>query len=108
MCIGDVHGFQKRLPEFLSSNRPKFEPLSGESFPVDHFMKLDLMANIEAFFEARKTSIQMAQSFHPELWDKESDHPEYAKYTPYIMLRHLLMHDHAHLYRIEDLGNGIR
>ena len=32
---------------------------------------------------------------------------EYWKYTPYIMLRHLLMHDHSHLYKIEDMGYRI-
>jgi hypothetical protein len=108
LCIGDLHGFQKRLPVFQDAKRPIFEPLSGESFPPDHFMKLDLMENIEAFFKIREETISMAMSFNADLWDKESDHPEYSRYTPYIMLRHLLMHDHAHLYKIEDLGYGIR
>ena len=34
-------------------------------------------------------------------------HPEYKTYTPYIMLRHLLRHDHNHLNKIEGMGFGI-
>ena len=52
-------------------------------------------------------TIELAKEFNSNDWDKLAIHPEYKTYTPYIMLRHLLMHDHNHLYKIEDMGFGI-
>ena len=41
--------------------------------------------------------------FDVEHWTRKAKHKEYIEYTPYIMLRHILMHDHFHMYRIEEL-----
>lgn len=34
---------------------------------------------------------------------RSARHPEYTLYTPYVMLRHMMMHDYLHMYRIEEL-----
>ena len=39
----------------------------------------------------------------PDLWDKNATHPEYGIYTPEIMIRHIMIHDYLHMYRIEEL-----
>ena len=65
------------------------------------------MAIVKSFFNVRQKTIELAKSLTEEDWSKEAVHPEYEKYTPYIMIRHLLMHDHNHLYKIEDMGFGI-
>ena len=36
-------------------------------------------------------------------WQKTATHPEYAQYSFYILVRHILMHDHWHMYRMEEL-----
>lgn len=106
VAVGDIYGFQKRLKDFKTIETPKFEPLSGDSFDNDFFLNLDLETSINAFFEVRQTTIALAKDFNATDWNKQANHPEYKTYTPYIMLRHLLMHDHAHLYKIEDMGFG--
>ena len=70
-------------------------------------MELDLFKTIEDFFSIRQSTIELAHSLDESMWNKEAIHPEYKRYTPYSMLRHLLMHDHFHLYKIEDMGFGI-
>ena len=107
IAVGDLYGFQKRLKDFKQKETPVFEPLSGDSFPDNFFMELDLFKTIEDFFCIRQSTIELAHSLDENTWSKEAIHPEYNKYTPYIMLRHLLMHDHSHLYKIEDMGFGI-
>lgn len=107
VAVGDIYGFQKRLEQFKHVEKPMFEPLSGENFAKDFFLELDLQSSLQEFFKVRAKTIQMAQSLDDTQWGKEANHPEYTKYTPYIMVRHLLMHDHAHLYKIEDMGFGI-
>jgi len=107
IAVGDIYGFQKRLEGFKKYDIPRFEPLSGESFPITFFKDLDLKKSLNDFFEIRKTTIRLATEFTENDWNKLAIHPEYKTYTPYIMLRHLLMHDHTHLYKIEDMGIGI-
>ena len=107
IAVGDIYGFQKRLNDFKREEKPSFEPLSGDNFDVDFFLKLDLKKSINDFFEIRQRTIELAKEFNSNDWNKLANHPEYKAYTPYIMLRHLLMHDHNHLYKIEDMGFGI-
>ena len=107
IAVGDIYGFQKRLNDFKREEKPSFEPLSGGNFDVDFFLKLDLKKSINDFFEIRQRTIELAKEFNSNDWNKLAIHPEYKAYTPYIMLRHLLMHDHNHLYKIEDMGFGI-
>lgn len=107
VAVGDIYGFQKRLKDFREKEKPTFEPLSGDNFDKDFFLKLDLKKTITDFFEVRQRTIELAKSFNSIHWNKLAVHPEYKIYTPYVMLRHLLMHDHHHLYKIEDMGFGI-
>ncbi len=107
IAIGDIYGFQKRLEDFIKQEEPTIEPLSGDNFDEDFFINLELKKTVNNFFEIRKRTIELAREFNSNNWEKLAIHPEYKTYTPYIMLRHLLMHDHNHLYKIEDMGFGI-
>ena len=107
IAVADIYGFQKRLVGFRQEEKPTFEPLSGDNFDEDFFLKLDLNKTISDFFKIRQRTIELAKAFNSNDWNKLAIHPEYKTYTPYIMLRHLLMHDHNHLYKIEDMGFGI-
>lgn len=107
LAVGDNYGFQKRLKIFSQQEKPTFEPLSGDNFDKLFFMELDLKKTVNDFFQIRQKTIELAKAFKANDWDKFAIHPEYKMYSPYIMLRHLLMHDHHHLYKIEDMGLGI-
>lgn len=107
IAVSDIYGFQKRLSDFKQKEKPIIEPLSGDNFEKNFFMELDLKKSLDDFFEIRQTTIELAKAFNKNDWNKLAIHPEYKTYTPYIMLRHLLIHDHNHLYKIEDMGLGI-
>ena len=107
IAVGDIYGFQKRINDFKQEGKPIFKPLSGDNFDDNFFIKLDLKKTVYDFFEIRQRTIELAKKFDSNDWNKLAIHPEYKTYTPYIMLRHLLMHDHNHLYKIEDMGFGI-
>lgn len=103
IATGDRIGFIDRLHQFLNEESPVFVPLSGESYPHDYLMEMDLTRAIRGFYEDRAELIRLAGSLDDAVWGKEGKHPEYMVFTPYIMLRHRLMHDHLHMYRIEEL-----
>ena len=51
----------------------------------------------------RRKTVELARTLSPEDWRKEATQPEYEYYTAKILLRHMLMHDNLHMYRIEQL-----
>ncbi|HVP35777.1 MAG TPA: DinB family protein [Terriglobales bacterium] len=103
IATGDQAGFIDRFKQFINEQRPKIKPLSGESFPPDYLIEMDLNEALDIFFEKRKELVNLVNSADTSIWTKEAEHPEYQIYTPYIMLRHRLMHDYFHMYRIEEL-----
>ena len=106
IAVGDIYGFQTRLNDFRQEEMATFEPLAGDNFDEYFFMKLDLENAINDFFKIRQRTIELAKEFNSNDSNKLAIHPEYKTYSPYIMLRYLLMHDHNHLYKIEDMGIG--
>jgi len=103
IAIGERFGFHIRMQQFLNEEFPEIQPLSGASFPADFFLKINLSDALNEFLKNRDKTVELAMVFPEHLWNKKASHPEYKKYTPFIMLRHLLMHDLYHLYKIEDL-----
>jgi hypothetical protein len=103
VAAGDQAGFLERWWKFQREERPAFVPLSGASYPPDHFLRMELDHVLISFFDTRAELARLARAADDAFWSRQADHPEYEMYTPYIMLRHRLMHDHFHLYRIEEL-----
>jgi len=77
--------------------------LPGTTTPVDELMRLNMEEEIARFQQLRTSLIEVVSGFDTRIWKKQAKHPEYKLYTAYILLRHLQMHDHFHMYRIEQL-----
>jgi len=103
VCIGDKYGFHKRFILFKDENVPTIQPISGDDFPQSFYLDLDITECLQEFKLLRKKTIELVKYREIDFWEKEANHPEYKKYTPLIMLKHLLMHDHFHFYNIEEL-----
>jgi uncharacterized damage-inducible protein DinB len=107
IAVCDLQGFQQRLKNFKNQDKPIIAPFSGDDYKPSFFLEIDLMQAIDDFFAIRAETLKQARALTLTDWDKTAIHPEYKIYTPYVLLRHLLMHDHSHLYKIEDMGFGI-
>jgi hypothetical protein len=103
VAVGEKYSFHKRFKAFQDKDQPCFTPISGDDFSKEFYEKMDIDAASKEFHLNRKTTIEMTKDLPISFWEKEAVHPEYTKYTPFIMLRHLLMHDHLHFYSIEEL-----
>jgi len=55
------------------------------------------------FPNLRKEFIDLVRSAPAEAWEKSGEHGAFSEYTLYINLRHTLLHDHVHMYRMEEL-----
>ena len=77
--------------------------LPGTKDPDDFLMDMDLPETLAKFSGLREELLQLLKDRDESFWNKKMKHPEYRLYTPYILLRHILHHDHLHMYRIEEL-----
>ena len=94
----------KRFEDFKNLEEVHFKPyLPGKTVAADHLIHRNLESEVQKFEKLRSTLIDLVTSFDDTIWRKKASHPEYHEYSAYILLRHTLMHDHFHMYRIEEL-----
>lgn len=94
----------KRLERFRDEAEPSFVPyLPSEEEPAEEVRPLEVDAALAAFAEGRKRQIELIAALPAEVWGRRGVHPEFELYTPSILVRHIAMHDHWHMYRIEEL-----
>lgn len=94
----------ERLRRFQTEAEPEFIPYNpdkdvGESA----LLAMDLGEQLAKFRSLRGELLDRTSAMDDSFWGRRARHPEYALYTPYIMLRHIMMHDYLHMYRIEEL-----
>lgn len=94
----------KRFQDFKNNDFPEFEPyLPGKTIEVNHLMQMDLDEKVRMYDSLRNQLVNLVSSFDETIWSKQAEHHEYMEYNAGILLRHTLMHDHFHMYRIEEL-----
>lgn len=95
----------RRLERFKQEERPVITPYQppdpGEESPSEKLLEIEEALDELGYRRGRQ--IAVAESMPDERWDLEGEHPEYARYSARILLRHILMHDYRHLYRVEEL-----
>ncbi len=103
--IGAVqHMLIERLRRFMDEERPEFAAyIPGTTTDPDELKKMDMRDTLNEFEKTRKEFVGMLKNLTESQWQKEGDHTKYSAFTPYIMARHVLLHDHTHMFRIEEL-----
>lgn len=93
----------QRVERFLNEEHPVFVPyLPGKDEP-DTPARMSLTAALDQFADFRTRQLQLLEGADDAAWKKTATHPEYEAYSLYILARHVLMHDHWHMYRMEEL-----
>ncbi len=93
-----------RFRMFRDEERPVIRPFfPGQTDPDDELSAMDWDEAVAGFPALRREMIEVIESLDDAAWKRKAAHPEYTQYTPYILARHVLMHDHWHMYRIEEL-----
>jgi uncharacterized damage-inducible protein DinB len=96
--------FFTRLELMLSQDRPAIRPyLPDQDDPDDALLKVDLDEALARFESDRRRLVDRVRALPLEAWGRTGDHGEYSRYSIFIMLRHVVMHDMLHAYRIEEL-----
>jgi uncharacterized damage-inducible protein DinB len=96
----------QRMERFAKEDAFTIQPyLPGDTVSDEHLIGMNLDAALEQFRLVRAAQLALIESIptDSDYWRKTAIHPQYTQYTPLILLRHTLLHDHFHLYRIEEL-----
>ena len=93
----------QRVERFLNEEHPVFVPyLPGKDEPGTP-ARMSMTAALDQFADFRDRQLQLLESADGAAWQRTATHPEYEAYSLYILTRHVLMHDHWHMYRMEEL-----
>ena len=95
----------KRLERFMHEDHPEFVPYipGGSAEESDTPPRMSIESALEQFACYRASQLLLLESADDKAWEKTATHPEYEEYSLYILTRHVLMHDHWHMYRMEEL-----
>ena len=94
----------ERLQRFLNEDRPEFVPyIPGDDEAETLPPQMEKNVALESFAHHRGKQLALLEKADEADWQKTAGHPEYELYSLYILVRHILMHDHWHMYRMEEL-----
>jgi uncharacterized damage-inducible protein DinB len=94
----------ERIQRFMDEDQPRFVPyIPGEDEPESLPPQLAAGPALEQFAHSRDQQLALLEQADAAVWQKKGAHPEYEHYSLYILARHILMHDHWHMYRMEEL-----
>ena len=103
--IAHVHPlFFSRLDLILTEHHPVIKPYNpGVDDEPDALLRLDLDSSLDLLVRERIRLLERLKTLSAQDWERTAEHPEYARYSIFILFRHLLLHDQTHAYAIEEL-----
>ncbi|MEZ7198017.1 DinB family protein [Pseudodesulfovibrio karagichevae] len=94
----------ERMRRILTEDVPEFAPFVPDQKEAAEKPPLPPVEEIIANFKVGRTQqLELLKNASPDDWKRTAIHPEYERYGLFIFARHILMHDHWHMYRMEEL-----
>jgi uncharacterized damage-inducible protein DinB len=94
----------ERLQRFMAEDRPSFIPyVPADVEAEDQPPEMASAEALELFARSRRAQLALLGHADEAAWQKTGIHPEYDQYSLYILVRHILIHDYWHMYRMEEL-----
>jgi len=91
-----------RISRILAEDDPEIVPFIPDLTPSPA-PRMSLDAALALFAAERVGQLALLRAATPEQWRRTARHPEYEAYGLHILARHALVHDHWHLYRMEEI-----
>ena len=92
-----------RIQQFIVEEKPIMKPYVPEEKPIVEDAKKSAKKLVEEYIKLRDMQISLIKKAKRNVWQKEGVHKEYSKYSFEILIRHILLHDSFHMWRIEEL-----
>jgi hypothetical protein len=93
----------QRIELFLKEERPVIKPYTPKDDSGRKAVKVPINVLVEEFERIRNQQIELIKKAGKHVWEKTGEHPEFKKYNFDILVRHALLHDGFHMWRMEEL-----
>lgn len=94
----------ERLQRIQNEDKAVFVPFfPGDEDETPPEPAMTVSQALEQFSTYRKRQLDLVENATAKTWEKSAVHPEYSEYGFHILVRHMLMHEHWHMYRVEEL-----
>lgn len=91
----------RRMELFVTEESPVIRPYTPDgSAAADEPSVKALLAEFESL---RDRQIALISKAGRRVWEKAGEHPEFKKYDFDILVRHAILHDGFHMWRMEEL-----
>jgi len=94
----------ERFHLFKSTKNPEFKRYQpGDTIADNDLKHLVLQECLDDFVRYRMELVNLLEDYTEKDWKNKATHREYKIFTPHIFMRHVMLHDQLHMYRIEEL-----
>ena len=99
--------WRERLERMLAEENPDILSYEPDDDAPDRLLGMDLEAALRDFARERADFVRRIRALPRAAWERPATHSAHARYSVFLMCRHMAMHDALHGYRIEEsaLGN---
>jgi hypothetical protein len=94
-----------RIKQFIKEDNPVIKPYRPENGENNN-EKYSVKGLLEKYCGLREEQILLIKDVNKDIWEKDGKHEEYKRYTFEILVRHIILHDSFHMYRMEELWIG--
>jgi hypothetical protein len=95
--------FFTRLDLMMKEDHPVLRPYQPDTDEApDTLLNMNLNEALDRFVSDRQRLVDELKQLSPRDWQRTGEHPEYSRYSIFIMFRHLALHDMMHAYSIEE------
>jgi hypothetical protein len=98
--------YLRRLELILAEHNPDIISYEPDSEDPNYLLAMDLEAILKRFAHDRAVLVSLLRALPAEAWDRPARHTGHARYSLFLMCRHIAMHDGLHAYRIEESALG--
>ncbi len=93
----------KRIELFIAEENPTIVPFTPDSKSQEAPGEKPIASLVEKFCAYREKQIASIRAADEHVWGKIGKHENYSSYSFEILIRHILLHDGFHMYRMEEL-----
>jgi len=95
-----------RLELIPRENHPTIVSYEPDEDDPDRLLNMDLRSALADFDRGRQALVGRLRSLQVNDWLRPATHTGHARYSIFLMCRHIALHDGLHAYRIEESALG--
>ena len=95
-----------RVTRILEEETPAIVSYEPDDDVPDRLLNMDLVRALATFADQRAQLVRRLEALPAAAWQRRATHTSHARYSLFLMCRHMALHDAIHAYRIEESALG--